>query len=732
MFIPWLFSSTSAPTKPSLRDDELLNALRHYEVPGAHPPDSRVDPYALQTQAGSLFTIRSIFKLGFFLAIKSREVATDILTYNLYGPKRPTWGIEMTIITSLVRNITDHGELINLVILRSAMAIMGFVPTPSDALVTSVTYQVKRRNLPGILAEFDELEDGTRELTGEWIVGRRLWMKMQHEWSRSHDGNSMGRRKKERVILYLHGGGYYTMSAATHRPITIRLSKVCGVRVFAVNYRLAPETRFPGPLLDATSAYFRLIDDLKIPPENIVIAGDSAGGGLCLGLLMYLRDHKLPLPGGAILLSPWVDLTMSCASWETNAEYDVCPLPRPNDHLNPVYCYIGEEGLKRGYATHPYASPLFGDFKGLPPMLIQSGEAEVFRDEITLLAFKARRDGVEAVHELYQDAVHVFQAFPFLAIAQQAYESCREFMNNVLPTLQAKPPQTWDDDGRTVDEEIGINDEERVMVVDGAGAVTGEGKEAVEKAEHEQISDEELTPPSNEYNTLIQEDESEVEEEDEPLGMRTPRRRPSPGLPLDDVSVRQRRRSQIDGTSVDGKAIGSNMPFPLLGPSAVDQPQESSAFGPHSRVTSNRYVTLPRSKSSHALLGFTPVVPPPQPQPQTSTGRRHTRQASMHAALTALPKRSGATTPIVFKSTRRARTAAGDGFDDADETEEVQEDFFAYASRLQSATPGGTPAPSVRLRNRTSTMRSEVDDLCREWLKMNASASEDVAYWPTG
>lgn len=87
-------------------------------------------------------------------------------------------------------------------------------------------------------------------------------------------------------------------------------------------------------------------------------------------------------------MSPWVDLTMSCDSWDSNAPFDIIPRPEPNDHLNPIFCYLGEEGVKK-YLTHPYASPLFGDFEGLPPLLIQSGEAEVLRDEHILLAHKA-------------------------------------------------------------------------------------------------------------------------------------------------------------------------------------------------------------------------------------------------------------------------------------------------------------------------------------------------------
>ena len=140
----------------------------------------------------------------------------------------------------------------------------------------------------------------------------------------------------------------------------------------AINYRLAPETKFPGPLHDVVSSYFRLVNDLQIPPSNIIVAGDSAGGALCLALMMYLRDNDYPLPGAAILLSPWVgkpkalgrnvrrtlniwiDLTMSCESWDGNAKYDVLSKPIQGNLLDPVTCYLGEHMEK--YLTHPYRS----------------------------------------------------------------------------------------------------------------------------------------------------------------------------------------------------------------------------------------------------------------------------------------------------------------------------------------------------------------------------------------
>lgn len=183
-----------------------------------------------------------------------------------------------------------------------------------------------KRGLRGFLAEYDVLENGSRELSGEWVISKHLWHRLQAEWR----ATKAGRQKKseenpsiQRIILYLHGGkfqslcsflapnivvigAYYVSSAASHRMLTIPLSKFVEARVLAIDYRLAPETRFPGPLHDAAYAYFRLLDDLHIPPENILIAGDSAGGGLTLALLMYLRDNDYPMPAGAILMSPWV------------------------------------------------------------------------------------------------------------------------------------------------------------------------------------------------------------------------------------------------------------------------------------------------------------------------------------------------------------------------------------------------------------------------------------------
>ncbi|KIP11685.1 hypothetical protein PHLGIDRAFT_437020 [Phlebiopsis gigantea 11061_1 CR5-6] len=346
----------SAPQAPK-------DLLRHYAAPGVPlPPSARIGDPKLKQREREPFRLTSLWKYGAFAAWKASDLVSAVVSHQLRGPLKKSWGIQMTILTCIMRDVSRHSHLADIAMIRLVMGISGLVPVPSDALVTPVTFQVRPRGLRGILADFDAAEDGSRELFGEWVVGKRTWRRIQAErraakretsgsTSSSPHTNTIHLKRRERVVLYLHGGAYYTSSAATHRLITIPLSKSLDARLFVLDYRLAPETRFPGPLHDAVSAYFRLIFDLQIPHNDILVAGDSAGGGLTLALLMYLRDNGYPLPGGGILLSPWVDLTMSCDSWESNAQFDVVPPPLPGDHLNPIACYLGEHMEK--YLTHP-------------------------------------------------------------------------------------------------------------------------------------------------------------------------------------------------------------------------------------------------------------------------------------------------------------------------------------------------------------------------------------------
>ena len=222
-----------------------------------------------------------------------------------------------------MRNMGSHSTLADLRMLRSLLAVgTALSPVvPGDALVTPVTFTARKRGLRGFLADVDAREDGKRVIGGEWVVCRSLWLRLQSQWRKAkraekrssardareaRDATDAKTQPQSRVILFLHGGAYYMFSPATHRTLTIPLSKQTESRVFAVDYRLAPETRFPGQLHDAVLAYLRLVEDLNIPPGNIVVCGDSAGGGLALALLLYLRDNSYPLPSACILMSPWV------------------------------------------------------------------------------------------------------------------------------------------------------------------------------------------------------------------------------------------------------------------------------------------------------------------------------------------------------------------------------------------------------------------------------------------
>ncbi|KAM0755002.1 hypothetical protein T439DRAFT_322062 [Meredithblackwellia eburnea MCA 4105] len=404
-----------------------LNALLEPFKGSELPAKARTDPRIAQKPRETM-TISKLYQYLPFLANQGTSLTKAFWAHHIYGPPKPSWGVELTLFTAFLRESAAYSHLSSLARLRSVLELGTLFPTPKDGIVTPISFRVKPRGLRGFLSDLDRKEDGRRQITGEWVINRRLWKKMQTEFALN---KAVG---KDRVILYLHGGAYYTMSAETHRFLTISVSRYTESRVFAINYRLAPETRFPGQLHDAVSAYMRLILDLKIPSENIVFAGDSAGGGLCLATMMYLRDEGYPLPSGCILQSPWVDLTMSCESWTTNRPYDYLPQPLPDDHLHPVKCLLGPEGIHK-YLTHPYVSPLFGKFEGLPPLLIQAGDAEVLRDEITLLAHKASLAGVAVEHEIYEDCVHVFQAFLFLEASRKAFQSQRRFVKHKLPTL---------------------------------------------------------------------------------------------------------------------------------------------------------------------------------------------------------------------------------------------------------------------------------------------------------
>jgi acetyl esterase/lipase len=217
------------------------------------------------------------------------------------------------------------------------------------------------------------------------------------------------------VLLYLHGGGYFGCSAATHRPITAFFA-LQGFRVFAPDYRLAPENQFPAAVDDAVAVYRALLS-AGYPPERIVVSGESAGGGLTLSLMLALRAAGVPLPAAAALYSPWTDLAATGDSIRTNT--DRCAMFSGSDIAASARYYLGDTDPR-----NPLASPLYADLAGLPPLLIHVGADEVLRDDSTRLAERARAAGVPIDLKIWPVVPHAWQLVPHLI--PEARQSLRE------------------------------------------------------------------------------------------------------------------------------------------------------------------------------------------------------------------------------------------------------------------------------------------------------------------
>ncbi|MGH9171167.1 MAG: alpha/beta hydrolase [Acidimicrobiales bacterium] len=205
-----------------------------------------------------------------------------------------------------------------------------------------------------------------------------------------------------RVVLYLHGGGYVQGSIASHRKLAAHISAACRSTGLIIDYRLAPEHPFPAGLDDAMTAYHWLLER-GIKSKDIVVAGDSAGGGLALALALNLRDQGMELPGALVCLSPWTDLASTGDSIETNRSLDVFIEPGESE---AVAWYLGDGGAD---VKDPLVSPLYADYSGMPRLLIQVGSHEVLLDDSTRVAEKAKAAGVDVTIEVWPEMQHVFQ-----------------------------------------------------------------------------------------------------------------------------------------------------------------------------------------------------------------------------------------------------------------------------------------------------------------------------------
>jgi acetyl esterase/lipase len=210
------------------------------------------------------------------------------------------------------------------------------------------------------------------------------------------------RADPDRVLLYLHGGGYSVGSIASHRKLVGHLAKAAGVRALSVEYRLAPEHPFPAGLDDAVTAFSWLLES-GYGASHIGVGGDSAGGGLALATALALRERGLPAPGALVLLSPWTDLASTGASIEGNVGKDLM-LRRIEGDDPGIGWYVGDNDVK-----NPLISPLYADFAGLPPLIVHVGGSELLLDDSTRLAERASAAGCEVTIEVWPEMQHVFQ-----------------------------------------------------------------------------------------------------------------------------------------------------------------------------------------------------------------------------------------------------------------------------------------------------------------------------------
>lgn len=277
--------------------------------------------------------------------------------------------------------------------------------------------------------------------------------------------------RSETAFLYLHGGGYFIGSCKSHRGFASHIAKASRCRLLLPEYRLAPEHTFPAALLDARAAY-RFLLAQGYAHDRIVVGGESSGGGLALALLQTLRDEKMPMPAGAVLLSPWTDLL--------GTGHSVLSRARQDPWLRPGGIPLLANRYRGGVPTdHPLISPLYCDLKGFPPLLIHAGNDEILRDDATRLEARARSAGVEVTSKIWMGMWHAFHAFyPWAPEAKLAHKEIGEWValrtKTVNEPFTATEFETGDDSiksgsHRRRSPRLGSATESRTTAEDGGG-----------------------------------------------------------------------------------------------------------------------------------------------------------------------------------------------------------------------------------------------------------------------
>jgi acetyl esterase/lipase len=258
-------------------------------------------------------------------------------------------------------------------------------------------------------------------LAFQWL--RTFGVKIDRVRTERFRGEWQVPRHSERgTILYFHGGGYIAGSAAGYRPLTVGLARLARRRVFSLDYRRAPEHRFPAALDDAVLAYRWLLDQ-GVQPRVLALAGDSAGGGLVIATLLRLRDLGVPLPAAGVCFCPWTDLAATGDSLHTNNGR--CPSFRPATIPKYARIYLGDASDR-----DPYASPVFGNLAGLPPLLLQAASNELLVDDARRIHLSVQKAGGISRLEIFDDLFHDWPILDgFLPEARQALQQAAAFLD---------------------------------------------------------------------------------------------------------------------------------------------------------------------------------------------------------------------------------------------------------------------------------------------------------------
>lgn len=260
-------------------------------------------------------------------------------------------------------------------------------------------------------AKYAKIPDGV-EIREEIIAG------INGEWIIPEGAN------KDKLIMYVHGGGYVSGSCADHRGFVSKFAERCGLINFLYEYRLAPEHPFPAALDDSVKIYEQLLRMGK-KAENIIIAGESAGGGLVLAILLALKEKNIPLPKAAVAISPWTDLTCSSPSYTTKNKVSLAPL---NSWLVFSKHYVGNNK-----ADNPFISPLFGDLTGLPPIFINSGEDDELFEDGERFYLKAKQAGNDIIFRAGKGMIHCYPLVaPMFKEATEAMDEICGFIKKYL------------------------------------------------------------------------------------------------------------------------------------------------------------------------------------------------------------------------------------------------------------------------------------------------------------